>query len=160
MAAAAGPICRNATTASPVSSPVTQSALAFDVRRPTAGTNLRRTKIRTAGKTTLSLHCFASRVINAGLAEQPLRTSEEAVTPSWDVVGLGQPMVDFSASVDDDLLVRLGIVKGSRRYLVEVLCDFIEEAALSVSACCRVISAQQRAEVLQALENTPYQASV
>ncbi|KAL0036384.1 hypothetical protein WJX77_005307 [Trebouxia sp. C0004] len=46
-------------------------------------------------------------------------------------------MVDFSASVEDDLLVRLGIVKGSRR----------------------VISAQQRAEVLQALESTPYQVS-
>lgn len=48
-------------------------------------------------------------------AQQPLRGPEEASTPAWDVVGLGQPMVDFSASVEDDLLVRLGIVKGSRR---------------------------------------------
>ena len=59
---------------------------------------------------------MASRLNLTETAEQPLRTVEEAGTPIWDVVGLGQPMVDFSASVDDDLLVRLGIVKGSRRY--------------------------------------------
>ncbi|KAA6425375.1 MAG: putative sugar kinase [Trebouxia sp. A1-2] len=67
----------------------------------------------------------ADRDNTAEGAQQPLRGPEEASTPAWDVVGLGQPMVDFSASVEDDLLVRLGIVKGSRR----------------------VISAQQRAEV-------------
>ena len=67
-------------------------------------------------------HCLASRVCDSETAQQPLRTGEEAVAPFWDVVGLGQPMVDFSASVDDDLLVRLGIVKGSRRYYVPLLC--------------------------------------
>ena len=57
----------------------------------------------------------ADRDNTAEGAQQPLRGPEEASTPAWDVVGLGQPMVDFSASVEDDLLVRLGIVKGSRR---------------------------------------------
>lgn len=38
-----------------------------------------------------------------------------AFTPAWDVVGLGQAMVDLSATVDDDFLVRLGVIKGSRR---------------------------------------------
>ncbi|KAH8970367.1 hypothetical protein BDL97_02G085500 [Sphagnum fallax] len=33
----------------------------------------------------------------------------------WDVVGLGQAMVDFSAMVGDDFLDKLGLVKGSRK---------------------------------------------
>lgn len=84
-----------------------------------------------------SARCAFERNVAPEAAQQPLGGAEESSTPVWDVVGLGQPMVDFSASVEDDLLVRLGIVKGSRR----------------------VISAQQRAEVLQALEATPYQVS-
>ncbi len=35
---------------------------------------------------------------------------------TWDVVGLGQGMVDFSAQVDDALLQRLGVEKGARRW--------------------------------------------
>ena len=63
-----------------------------------------------------SARCVFERVSAPEAAQQPLRGAEESSTPVWDVVGLGQPMVDFSASVEDDLLVRLGIVKGSRRY--------------------------------------------
>jgi len=62
-----------------------------------------------------SANCDSDRDSTAEGAQQPLRDLEEGSTPAWDVVGLGQPMVDFSASVEDGLLVRLGIVKGSRR---------------------------------------------
>lgn len=34
---------------------------------------------------------------------------------AWDVLGIGQSMVDFSASVDDKFLDQLGIEKGGRR---------------------------------------------
>ena len=33
----------------------------------------------------------------------------------WDIVGLGQAMVDFAAAVDDSFLDGLGMEKGSRR---------------------------------------------
>ena len=33
----------------------------------------------------------------------------------WDVLGLGQAMVDFSASVPDERLDQLGVPKGGRR---------------------------------------------
>lgn len=36
----------------------------------------------------------------------------------WDVVGLGQGMVDFSAQVDDALLERLQVEKGARRLVL------------------------------------------
>ena len=36
-------------------------------------------------------------------------------TAGWDVVGLGQAMVDFSAAVSDEFLEELGVEKGSRR---------------------------------------------
>lgn len=37
-------------------------------------------------------------------------------TPLWDVVGLGQAMVDISASVEDDsLILNAGVDKGARR---------------------------------------------
>ena len=36
-------------------------------------------------------------------------------TAGWDVVGLGQSMVDFSAAVSDEFLEELGVEKGSRR---------------------------------------------
>jgi hypothetical protein len=37
------------------------------------------------------------------------------VPDCWDVVGLGQAMLDFSAIVGDEFLDRLGLVKGSRK---------------------------------------------
>ena len=62
-----------------------------------------------------SARCTPDSYSVAEPVQQTIRVAEESSTPVWDVVGLGQPMVDFSASVEDDLLVRLGIVKGSRR---------------------------------------------
>ena len=34
----------------------------------------------------------------------------------WDVVALGQSMVDISAYVDDDFIGQMGVAKGGRRY--------------------------------------------
>lgn len=38
---------------------------------------------------------------------------EEA--PQWDVLGIGQAMVDFAAAVDDAVLQSLGVEKGGRK---------------------------------------------
>ncbi|KAJ8632095.1 hypothetical protein MRB53_025431 [Persea americana] len=40
---------------------------------------------------------------------------DSAVPERWDVLGLGQAMVDFSGVVDDDFLERLGLEKGTRK---------------------------------------------
>ena len=42
-------------------------------------------------------------------------TSAPHEPPVWDIVGLGQAMVDFAAAVDDSFLDGLGMEKGSRR---------------------------------------------
>jgi hypothetical protein len=39
----------------------------------------------------------------------------DASDQTWDVLGLGQAMIDFSAAVDDDTLASLQVEKGSRR---------------------------------------------
>ncbi|EIE21629.1 Ribokinase-like protein, partial [Coccomyxa subellipsoidea C-169] len=57
--------------------------------------------------------------------------------PLWDVVGLGQAMVDISAAVDDDFVARAGLDKGSRR----------------------IISVEERAKLLEALDGSAYQVS-
>lgn len=117
MAATACPLCRKTLLCGPASSQITKPPPAFATRTVAWAINTRHSKqARTAQQPLPFSHCLASRVSDVETAQQPLRTGEEAVAPIWDVVGLGQPMVDFSASVDDDLLVRLGIVKGSRRY--------------------------------------------
>ena len=36
--------------------------------------------------------------------------------PEWDVVALGQSMVDISAYVDDAFIEQMGVAKGGRRY--------------------------------------------
>jgi len=49
---------------------------------------------------------------------QPLSQAsmlQSQLASGWDVVGLGQAMVDFSASVSDEFLDRLSQEKGSRR---------------------------------------------
>lgn len=49
---------------------------------------------------------------------QPITSAsllQSQLESGWDVVGLGQAMVDFSASVSDDFLNRLSVDKGSRR---------------------------------------------
>ena len=159
------PLCRQTVLCGPASSQLTKPPPPCATRAVAWKKTRCSKQTHTAQRPIHPSHCLASPVCDSDTAQQPLRTGDEAVAPVWDVVGLGQPMVDFSASVDDDLLVRLGIVKGSRRYGVP-LCVNIETKceccnnSVNSERCCRVISAQQRAEVLQALENTPYQASV
>lgn len=50
-----------------------------------------------------------------GSAQLALDSTKYAEPPLWDVVGLGQAMVDISAAVDDDFVARAGLDKGSRR---------------------------------------------
>ncbi|KAG0569113.1 hypothetical protein M758_6G061600 [Ceratodon purpureus] len=49
------------------------------------------------------------------IEEQPYGIPDKKVPERWDVVGLGQAMVDISASVGDDFVERLGLVKGTRK---------------------------------------------
>lgn len=39
----------------------------------------------------------------------------EAESRGWDIIGLGQAMVDFSATVEDGFLEQIGVEKGGRR---------------------------------------------
>ncbi|OMO96653.1 Ribokinase [Corchorus olitorius] len=55
----------------------------------------------------------------------------------WDVVGLGQAMVDFSGMVDDEFLERLGLEKGTRK----------------------VVNHEERGRVLQAMDGCSYKAA-
>ena len=41
--------------------------------------------------------------------------SHHSDSKGWDILGLGQAMVDFSAAVDDTFLEEIGIEKGGRR---------------------------------------------
>lgn len=55
----------------------------------------------------------------------------------WDVVGLGQAMVDFSGIVDDDFLERLGLEKGTRK----------------------VVNHEERGKLLGAMDGCSYKAA-
>ncbi|KAK1399338.1 Carbohydrate/puine kinase, PfkB, conserved site protein [Heracleum sosnowskyi] len=55
----------------------------------------------------------------------------------WDVLGLGQAMVDFSGMVDDEFLERLGIEKGTRK----------------------LINHEERGRVLRAMDGCSYKAA-
>ncbi|MBA0643649.1 hypothetical protein Goklo_027917, partial [Gossypium klotzschianum] len=55
----------------------------------------------------------------------------------WDVLGLGQAMVDFSGMVDDEFLERLGLEKGTRK----------------------VVNHEERGRVLQAMDGCSYKAA-
>ncbi|KAL5054977.1 hypothetical protein RYX36_035659 [Vicia faba] len=55
----------------------------------------------------------------------------------WDVLGLGQAMVDFSGTVDDDFLENLGLEKGTRR----------------------LVNHEERGRVLQAMDGCSYKAA-
>ncbi|KAG4973735.1 hypothetical protein AAZX31_11G106900 [Glycine max] len=82
--------------------------------------------------------------------EQPMRTSYDddeeeeeeflgsLVLPErWDVLGLGQAMVDFSGMVDDNFLKNLGLEKGTRK----------------------VVNHEERGRVLQAMDGCSYKAA-
>ncbi|KAL6008452.1 hypothetical protein ACLOJK_033963 [Asimina triloba] len=63
---------------------------------------------------------------------------EVSVAPErWDVLGLGQAMVDFSGMVDDAFLERLGIEKGTRK----------------------VVNHEERGRVLRAMDGCSYKAA-
>eukprot|EP00268_Persea_americana_P057211 TRINITY_DN6838_c1_g1_i1.p1 TRINITY_DN6838_c1_g1~~TRINITY_DN6838_c1_g1_i1.p1 ORF type:complete len:516 (-),score=108.13 TRINITY_DN6838_c1_g1_i1:182-1729(-) len=55
----------------------------------------------------------------------------------WDVLGLGQAMVDFSGMVDDDFLERVGIEKGTRK----------------------IVNHEERGRVLRAMDGCSYKAA-
>ncbi|WOK93146.1 hypothetical protein Cni_G01839 [Canna indica] len=55
----------------------------------------------------------------------------------WDVLGLGQAMVDFSGMVDDEFLERVGIEKGTRK----------------------VVNHEERGRVLRAMDGCSYKAA-
>ncbi|EEF42397.1 Ribokinase, putative [Ricinus communis] len=67
----------------------------------------------------------------------------DAVSPTgvlpdrWDVLGLGQAMVDFSGMVDDEFLERLGLEKGTRK----------------------VVNHEERGRVLRAMDGCSYKAA-
>ncbi|PWA67366.1 pfkB-like carbohydrate kinase family protein [Artemisia annua] len=64
-------------------------------------------------------------------------SSADMVPDRWDVLGLGQAMVDFSGIVNDDFLMRLGLDKGTRK----------------------VVNHEERGRVLQAMDGCSYKAA-
>ncbi|KAF8379061.1 hypothetical protein HHK36_028488 [Tetracentron sinense] len=75
-------------------------------------------------------------------SEDDINEEEEGIGVSaapekWDVLGLGQAMIDFSGMVDDDFLKRLGIEKGTRK----------------------LVNHEERGRVLQAMDGCSYKAA-
>ncbi|XP_059625100.1 uncharacterized protein LOC132268284 [Cornus florida] len=70
--------------------------------------------------------------------EEVMVERDDRVLPErWDVLGLGQAMVDFSGMVDDEFLERLGIAKGTRK----------------------VVNHEERGRVLRAMDGCSYKAA-
>ncbi|KAE8699279.1 V-type proton ATPase subunit H-like [Hibiscus syriacus] len=75
--------------------------------------------------------------------EEEVDEEEEGARPfcalpdRWDVLGLGQAMVDFSGMVDDEFLERLGLEKGTRK----------------------VVNHEERGRVLRAMDGCSYKAA-
>ncbi|XP_077236880.1 pfkB-like carbohydrate kinase family protein [Tasmannia lanceolata] len=69
--------------------------------------------------------------------EEEASNSASVVSERWDVLGLGQAMVDFSGMVDDDFLQRLGIEKGRRK----------------------IINHEERGRLLRAMDGCSYKAA-
>ncbi|KAJ9180917.1 hypothetical protein P3X46_009104 [Hevea brasiliensis] len=76
---------------------------------------------------------------NGSMEEEEEEEREDtAVLPErWDVLGLGQAMVDFSGMVDDEFLERLGLEKGTRK----------------------VVNHEERGRVLRAMDGCSYKAA-
>ncbi|KAK7263991.1 hypothetical protein RJT34_31592 [Clitoria ternatea] len=71
-------------------------------------------------------------------AEEEEEAVSSLVLPErWDVLGLGQAMVDFSGVVDDNFLKKLGLEKGTRK----------------------VVNHEERGRVLQAMDGCTYKAA-
>ncbi|GAV70651.1 PfkB domain-containing protein [Cephalotus follicularis] len=64
-------------------------------------------------------------------------TGSPVLPERWDVLGLGQAMVDFSGMVDNGFLENLGLVKGTRK----------------------VVNHEERGRVLQAMDGCSYKAA-
>ncbi|KAL5724874.1 hypothetical protein ACHQM5_008083 [Ranunculus cassubicifolius] len=92
---------------------------------------------------------FRSRGENDGLVSKDFENGSESedeededngdgvVPDRWDVLGLGQAMVDFSGMVDDEFLKRLGIEKGTRM----------------------VVNHEERGRILRAMDGCSYKAA-
>ncbi|KAG6549627.1 hypothetical protein Mapa_008605 [Marchantia paleacea] len=78
-----------------------------------------------SGRSRASIRCSSHEESEARLKVEDPDDSERSVQPygipemtmpdRWDVVGLGQAMVDFSGIVEDGFLQALGLVKGTRK---------------------------------------------
>ncbi|KAL6905375.1 hypothetical protein ACP4OV_002976 [Aristida adscensionis] len=76
--------------------------------------------------------------LTRGEEEDAGELSEAAAGPErWDVLGLGQAMVDFSGMVDDEFLEILGLEKGTRK----------------------VVNHEERGRVLRAMDGCSYKAA-
>ncbi|KAF3792221.1 putative sugar kinase [Nymphaea thermarum] len=70
--------------------------------------------------------------------EEEGEEKEEGSSPErWDVLGIGQAMVDFSGMVDDEFLERLGLEKATRK----------------------LVNHEERGRVLQAMDGCSYKAA-
>lgn len=67
----------------------------------------------------------------------PSSSWNSSLPDRWDVLGLGQAMVDFSGMVDDEFLERLGIEKGTRK----------------------LVNHEERGRVLRAMDGCSYKAA-
>ncbi|XP_023752579.1 uncharacterized protein LOC111900942 [Lactuca sativa] len=76
-------------------------------------------------------------VVGAVLDKDDYDSSPPPLPDRWDVLGLGQAMVDFSGMVDDEFLMRLGLDKGTRK----------------------VVNHEERGRVLQAMDGCSYKAA-
>ena len=59
---------------------------------------------------------LASSSRRSQTCRRAVHTAATVDAPEWDVVALGQSMVDISAYVDDVFVEKMGVVKGGRRY--------------------------------------------
>ncbi|GFS45782.1 pfkB-like carbohydrate kinase family protein [Actinidia rufa] len=75
--------------------------------------------------------------IHAHIVETTEDTISSASPDRWDVLGLGQAMVDFSGMVDDEFLDRLGLEKGTRK----------------------LVNHEERGRVLRAMDGCSYKAA-
>ncbi|OAY85357.1 putative sugar kinase [Ananas comosus] len=69
--------------------------------------------------------------------EEKAETMASAAPERWDVLGLGQAMVDFSGVVDDEFLKRVGMEKGTRK----------------------VVNHEERGRILRAMDGCSYKAA-
>lgn len=67
------------------------------------------------GSSSLSLRSYAANAFSRHSSWE--NAPDYTELQRWDVVGLGQAMVDFAAAVDEDFLEAIDAEKGDRRYV-------------------------------------------